>query len=118
MSEFGGITNEDAEKIKAIVKAFYGAQNAERVTKGNISDKTVHYVALLLIETVDCSRWVDAVPNPKDLLMPAKSIQKWALRLIRNAGKPFVSETVEINVMCKNFRAAQFKPNIMSSLIY
>jgi hypothetical protein len=110
------ITADDISYIKAIVSAFYGEQTARKITSQAVTFKTVHNVALLLRETVDCSKWVDSVPNPQDLLFPAKSLHKWALRVLRNAGKPFLLGSLKVNIMCKSFRAAQFKPAILSSL--
>ncbi len=116
VSEYEGISAEDVQAIRAIIKAFYGDSIAARFTASSVSEDTVHQVAILLAETVDCSQWTDAVPNPKDLLMPAKSLQKWALRLVRNAGKPFLTGTAGVTVTCKHFRAAQFKNEILLSL--
>lgn len=116
VSAYEGISAEDVQAIRAIIKAFYGEEIASRFTASSVSEETVHQVAILLSETVDCSQWMDAVPSPKDLLMPAKSMQKWALRLVRNAAKPFINGTVGVTVTCRQFRAAQFKNEILLSL--
>lgn len=116
ISEYRGISAEDVQAIRAIIQSLYGEEIANRFTTSSISEDTIHQVAILLAETTDCSQWVDAVPNPKDLLMPAKSMQKWALRLVRNAGKPFINGTAGVTVLCKNFRALQFKSEILNSL--
>lgn len=118
VSEYAGVSYDDVQKIKAIVRSFYGNAIAERFTIGTISDETAHRIAILLAETVDCSQWMDAVPNPEDILIPAKSLQKWALKLIREAGEPFLQGTEGVTVTCKNFRAAQFKNDILLSLKY
>ncbi|OUS03077.1 hypothetical protein A9Q81_08260 [Gammaproteobacteria bacterium 42_54_T18] len=117
VSEYNGISHEDVATVKAILHAFYGSSMSRRVTSTSVSDETIHQVAVLLAETIDCSQWSDAVPSPKDLLMPAKSLQKWALRLVRNAGKPFLDKKAEVTWGCRNFRAAQFKPMILETLM-
>src|SRR5690606_41808205 len=61
---------EDVQAIRAIIQSLYGEEIANRFTTSSISEDTIHQVAILLAETTDCSQWVDAVPNPKDLLMP------------------------------------------------
>lgn len=118
VSEYEGISAEDVEMIKAIVDAFYGPSIAARFTSSTISDDTVKQIAYLLAETVDCSQWMDAVPNPSDILMPTKNLKKWALRLIRNAGKPFINGSAKVTVVCKNFRAAQLRTEVVMSLKY
>lgn len=110
------ITMEDATYIKAIVKAYYGDAVASKFTITSISEETVNSVAIMLHETVDCSKWIDAVPNPSDLLSPSKNLQEWALRVIRAAGKPFVLENEKVNIMCKAFLANKFKSDIIMSL--
>jgi len=117
-SEYPGISLEDVQIIQAIIRSFYGESIAARFTDSTISSDTAKQVAILLTETIDCSRWMDAVPNPSDLLMPTKNLKKWALRLIRNAGKPFVNGTAGVTVACKNFRAAQYKNEILLTLKY
>ncbi|MAR89546.1 MAG: hypothetical protein CML06_01510 [Pseudomonadales bacterium] len=114
MSE--AITVEDATYIKAIVKAYYGDAVANRITISSVSEETVNSVAIMLHETVDCSKWIDAVPNPPDLLSPSKNLHKWALRVIRAAGRPFVLENEKVNIMCKVFLANKFKSDIIMSL--
>ena len=118
MSDYEGITMEDTQYIRAIVKAYYGEAVAGKITHGAISEETVAAVAKMLHETVDCSKWIDSVPNPSDLLMPAKNLQKWALRVIRAAGKPFLMENEKVSVMCKVFLAGKFKNEIIFSLNY
>ncbi|MVF14965.1 hypothetical protein FT643_22835 [Ketobacter sp. MCCC 1A13808] len=118
MSDYDAITMEDVTYIKAIVKAYYGEAVASRFTYGAVSDETVNAVAKMLHETVDCSKWIDSVPNPSDLLMPTKNLQKWALRVIRAAGKPFLMDNEKVNIMCKVFLANKFKSDIVMSLKY
>lgn len=115
-SKYDKITDEDVRMIKAIIEAFYGESTASRFTSETISDETIKEVAYLLAETVDCSKWMDAVPNPTDILMPAKNLKKWALRLIRSAGRPFLYGNARVTVACRNFRAAQLKTEILMSL--
>lgn len=110
------ITMEDVTYIKAILKAYYGDAVSNQITFSSVSEETVRSVAIMLHETVDCSKWIDAVPNPSDLLMPSKNLQKWALRVIRAAGKPFVLENEKVNIMCKVFLANKFKSEIIMSL--
>ncbi|MAR91940.1 MAG: hypothetical protein CML06_13825 [Pseudomonadales bacterium] len=118
VSEFEGISGEDVQIIQAIIKSFYGSGTAARFNSSTISEETVKEMAVLLTETADCSQWMDAVPNPSDILMPTKNLKKWALRLLRNAGKPFLTGTEGVTVACKNVRAAQFKHQIILSLKY
>ncbi len=118
VSEFEGISAEDVQIIQAIITSFYGNNIAKRFNSSTISDDTVKEIAVLLTETADCSQWMDAIPNPSDILMPTKNLQKWALRLLRNAGKPFLNGTGGATVACKNVRAAQFKHQIILSLKY
>lgn len=110
------ITQNDVDIIQAIIRSFYGQGNARLFTSSTITDKTIIKVVELLAETEDCSTWIDAVPSPQDLLMPANKLRKWALRIIRKSGEPFLLGNVRINMMCKRFRAAQFKPAIIDSL--
>ncbi|EMP54425.1 hypothetical protein MSNKSG1_15746 [Marinobacter santoriniensis NKSG1] len=114
MSE--SITQNDVDIIQAIIKSFYGQGNARLFTSSTITDDTILKVVELLAETEDCSTWIDSVPNPQDLLMPANKLRKWALRIIRKSGEPFLVGNMRINIMCKRFRAAQFKPAIIDSL--
>lgn len=116
VSEYEGISSEDVESIKAIIATFYGDNIAARFTSSSITNDTLNKVAYLLVETVNCSQWMDAVPNPSDILMPSKNLRKWALRLIRNAGKPFIMGNAKVTAACRNFRAAQLKPEILMSL--
>jgi len=110
------ITENDIDIIQAIVRSFYGQGNARLFTSSTITDETIVKIVELLAETEDCSTWIDAVPSPQDLLMPANKLRKWALRIIRKSGEPFLTGNVRINIMCKRFRAAQFKPAIIDSL--
>lgn len=110
------ITENDVDIIQAIISAFYGQANARLFTSSSITDETIIMVVELLAEMEDCSTWIDAVPNPQDLLWPANKLRKWALRVIRKSGEPFLLGNVRINMMCKRFRAVQFKPPILDSL--
>lgn len=117
VSEYEGISAEDVTYIKAILKAFYDGNVSKKVTATSISDETLRLVAVLLEETGECSRWVDAVPNPKDLLSPTSTFKKYALRLIRNAGKAFLDPTFKVNIMCKLAVARNFRTPIEMSLM-
>ncbi|WP_091989716.1 hypothetical protein [Marinobacter gudaonensis] len=110
------ITENDVDIIRAIIGSFYGHGNARLFTSSSISDDTIIRIVELLADMEDCSTWIDAVPNPQDLLLPAHKIRKWALRVLRKSGEPFLLGNVRINMMCKRFRAAQFKPAIIDSL--
>jgi hypothetical protein len=110
------LSHSDVDIIQAIVSTFFGQSNARKFTASSITDETVVLIVKLLSEVEDCSTWIDAVPAPDDLLMPASKLRKWALRVIRNSGEPFLMGNVRVNMMCKRFRAAQFKPAIIDSL--
>ncbi len=110
------LSHTDVDIIQAIITAFYGAGNARRFTESSITDETIVLVVKLLSEVEDCSTWIDSIPAPDDLLIPANKLRKWALRVIRKSGEPFLLGNVRINMMCKRFRAAQFKPVIIDSL--
>lgn len=114
MSE--SITDQDAEIVRAIIRSFYGESYARKFTTSSITDETLVNIIELLSQTEDCSTWIDAVPNPKDLLMPSKSLRKWALKILRKSGEPFLSGNIRVNIMCKRFRAAQFRNGIVLSL--
>lgn len=110
------LTQSDVDIIQAIIGTFYGQGNARKFTASSITDETVIAISKLLSEAEDCSTWIDSVPAPQDLLLPANKLRKWALRVIRKSGEPFLMGNVRINMMCKRFRAAQFKPVIIDSL--
>ncbi len=110
------ITNNDVAIVKAIVRAFYGESYARKITQSSVTEETVLRVLELLSETDDCSKWIDAVPNPKDLLVPSNKLRKWSLRVLRNSGAPFLNGNVRINIMCQRFRAAQLRNGILLSL--
>lgn len=114
MSE--SLTQNDVDTIQAIINAFFGQEHARRFTSSSITDETLVVIVDLLSETADCSTWIDAVPAPQDMLMPASKLRKWALRVIRKSGEPFLMGNVRVNMMCTRFRAAQFKPVILDSL--
>lgn len=114
MSE--SLTQNDVDIIQAIITTFFGRIYARKFTNSTITDETLTTIVELLSETADCSTWVDAVPSPQDVLMPASKLRKWALRVIRKSGEPFLLENVRVNMMCTRFRAAQFKPVILDSL--
>lgn len=110
------LTEKDVDTIQAIIRVFYGKSHARRFSSSSITDQTVTLLVQLLAETSDCSAWIDAVPNPQDIVMPANKLRKWSLRVIRQSGEPFLTGNVRVNMMCKRFRAAQFKPAIVDSL--
>jgi len=110
------ITTEDIDKIRAIMKAFYGQSVASGFTESSVTEETVRAIAHMLVETVDCSRWIDAVPSPQDLLRPTRKITKWALRLIREAGKPFLQNEVKVSWACRTVRSSQFRSPIETTL--
>lgn len=116
MEMAAALSSNDVDIIQAIIKAFFGQSNARKFTESSITDETVVLIVKLLSETEDCSTWIDAVPAPDDLLMPAKKLRKWALRIIRSSGEPFLMGNVRVNIMCQRFRAAVFKPAILDSL--
>ena len=110
------LSSEDIDKIRAIMKAFYGQSLASGFTESSVTEETVRAIAHMLVETVDCSKWIDAVPSPQDLLRPTRRITKWALRLIREAGKPFLQNEVRVSWMCRNVRSGQFRTSIETTL--
>lgn len=110
------VSSEDIQKIQAIIRAFYGPTVAAGFTESSVTEETVRVIAQLLVETTDCSRWVDAVPSPQDLLKPSKTITRWAFRLIRKAGTPFIQHEVKISWLCRKTRAAQFRTDIEITL--
>lgn len=117
VSGYDGITHEDVEKIQAILKAFYDERLARKATITSIGDETLRLVAVLLEETGECSHWIDVVPNPKDLLSPTSSFRKYALRLIRNAGRAFMDASFKVNIMCKLAVARNYRTPIEMSLM-
>ena len=117
VSGYEGVSYDDVESIKAILNAFYGRSVADRVTATSVSDETLRLIALLLEETGECSHWIDMVPSPKDLISPMSSFKKYALRLIRNAGKAFMDTSFKVNVMCKRVAAVNYKTPILMSLM-
>ena len=110
------LADEDVAAVQAIVTAFYNERIANRFHAGSITFETLELVAQLITETDECSRWIDAVPNPKDLLAPANSIRKWAIRVIRAAGEPFIRGSVKISLTCKLTRGLQFRSPLEASL--
>ena len=110
------LTQSDVDIIQAIIGFFYGRSNARKFTSSAITDDTIILIVQLLSETADCSTWIDAVPNPQDLVMPANKLRKWVMRVIRKSGEPFLAGNVRVILMCKRFRAAQLKPVIFDSL--
>ncbi len=110
------LNEEDVAAVQAIVSAFYGDRIASRFNAGSITSETVELAAHLITETEECSKWIDSIPNPKDLLTPANSIRKWALRVIRAAGEPFIRGSVRISLTCKLTRGLQFKSPLEASL--
>lgn len=112
----GSLTENDVDIVQSIIGVFYGKGHARKFSSSSISDQTVILIVELLSEASDCTTWIDAVPNPQDILMPASKLRKWALRIIRESGEPFLTGNVRVNMMCKRFRAAQFKPVILDSL--
>ena len=116
VSNYDGITQEDVEYIQAILKAFYDERLSRKATMTSICDETIRLVSALLEETGECSHWIDAVPSPKDLLSPTSSFKKYALRLIRDAGKAFMDTSLKVNIMCKVAVARNFRTPIEMSL--
>lgn len=110
------LTEEDVASVQAIVTAFYGERFASRYHAGSITAQTLELTAQLITETDICSKWIDAVPNPKDLLTPTNGMRKWAIRVIRAAGEPFVRGNVDISYTCKVTRALQFRNLLEVSL--
>ena len=89
------LNEEDVAAVQAIVSAFYGDRITSRFHAGSITSETLELAAHLITETEECSKWIDSIPNPKDLLTPANSIRKWALRVIRAAGSHSVEARLE-----------------------
>ena len=110
------LSAEDIDKIRAIIKAFYGQSVAMGFTESSVTDETVRALAHMLVETVDCSQWIDAIPSPQDLLRPTRKITKWATRLVREAGTPFLRNEVKVSWLCRNVRSAQFRTSIETTL--
>ena len=110
------LNEEDVAAVQAIVSAFYGDRITSRFHAGSITSETLELAAHLITETEECSKWIDSIPNPKDLLTPANSIRKWALRVIRAAGEPFSRGAVRISLPCKLTRGLQFKSPLEASL--
>jgi hypothetical protein len=110
------LTEEDVASVQAIVTAFYGERFANRYHAGSITAQTLELTAQLITETDVCSKWIDAVPNPKDLLTPTNVIRNWAIRVIRAAGEPFMRGNIEINYTCKITRGLQFRNLLEASL--
>ncbi len=110
------LTEEEVASVQAIIKAFYGERLANRYHAGSITAETLELTAQLITGTEVCSKWIDAVPNPKDLLTPTNGIRKWAIRVIRAAGAPFVRGNIDINYTCKVTRGLQFRSLIEASL--
>lgn len=116
MSDFPGISHEDIQIIKAIMSSYYGDRFSQNFHQGSITEETFNWVAKLLAETKNCSQWYDAVPNPEDLLMPAKNLKKWAYRLVRESGKPFLRNDPDVKLGCKNAAARSIKSSIFYTL--
>lgn len=110
------LTEDEVASVQAIVTAFYGERFANRYHAGSITAQTVELTAQLITETDVCSKWIDAVPTPKDLLTPTNGIRKWAIRVIRAAGEPFVRGSIEVNYTCKVTRGLQFRNPLEASL--
>ncbi|WP_309044039.1 hypothetical protein [Marinobacter sediminicola] len=110
------LSEEDVSAVKAVITAFYGERIANRFHAGSITPETLQLVAQLITETEVCSQWIDAVPNPKDILSPANGIRKWAIRVIRAAGDPFAKGHIKISLTCKLTRGLQFRSLLESSL--
>lgn len=110
------LTEEEVAAVQAIITAFYNERIASRFHTGSITPETLELIAQLITESDECSRWIDAVPNPKDLLAPANGIRKWAIRVIRAAGEPFVRGSVKLSLTCKMTRGLQFRSPLEASL--
>ncbi len=110
------LTEEEVASVQAIVTAFYGERFANRYHAGSITAETLGLTAQLITGTEVCSKWIDAVPNPKDLLTPTNGIRKWAIRVIRAAREPFLRGNIEINYTCKVTRGLQFRGLLEASL--
>ena len=110
------LTQEEIAAVQAIIKTFYGDRIANRFHAGSITPETLELVAQLITETEECSKWIDSVPNPKDLLAPANGVRKWAIRVIRAAGEPFIRGSIKISLTCKLTRGLQFRSLLEASL--
>jgi hypothetical protein len=110
------LTQEDVASVKAIITAFYGERVANRYHAGSITSETLTLVAQLISETEECSKWIDSVPNPKDLLIPTSGIRKWAERIIRAAGEPFMKGSVKTSRSCKLTRGLQSRSLLETAL--
>jgi hypothetical protein len=110
------LTEEEIASVQAIVKAFYGKRVANRYHAGSITAQTVELTAQLITGTEVCSKWIDAVPNPKDLVVPANGIRKWAIRVVRAAAEPFARGNLDISYTCKLTRGLQFRSLLEASL--
>ncbi len=47
------LSAEDIDKIRAIMKAFYGHSVASGFTESSVTEETVRAIAHMLVETVD-----------------------------------------------------------------
>jgi type IV secretory pathway VirB4 component len=110
------LSQEEISAVQAIVRTFYNERIANRFHAGSITSETLELVAQLITETDECSKWIDVVPNPKDLLAPTSSMRKWAIRVIRAAGEPFIRDSVKISLTCKLTRGLQFRSLLEASL--
>lgn len=110
------LTEEEVASVQAIVIAFYGERFANRYHSGSITSETLELIAQLITETEVCSQWIDAVPNPKDLLAPTNGIRKWAIRVLTAAGDPFLRGNIEISYTCKVTRGLQYRSLLEASL--
>jgi hypothetical protein len=110
------LTQDDIAAVQAIIAAFYGERVANQYHAGSITSETLKLVAQLISETEECSKWIDSVPNPKDLLVPTNSIRKWAVRVIRAAGEPFMRGSIKISRSCRLTRGLQFRSFLETSL--
>lgn len=110
------LTEEEVTAVQAIITAFYSERVASRFHAGSITTQTLELIAQLITESDECSRWIDSVPNPEDLLSPANGIRKWAIRIIRSAGEPFARGSVKLSLTCKLARGLQFRSPLEASL--
>lgn len=110
------LTENEIAAVRAIISAFYGERIADRYHSGTISTETLELTAQLITETEVCSKWIDSVPNPRDILTPTSGIRKWALRVIRAAAEPFISGSVKISRTCQLTRGLQFRSVLEASL--
>lgn len=110
------LSHEEIAAVQAIVTTFYSDRIASRFHAGSITSETLELIAQLITETDECSKWIDAVPNPRDILAPTSSIRKWAIRVIRAAGEPFVRGSIKISLTCKLTRGLQFRSLLEASL--